>query len=101
VDEGGRAQQATGPVTLELRDDGRYRVRGEDPDLPPAGSGRFDRVDNTLVFHDLASPRAGFDLSHILGGPFDMASDDSGLVLRQENVWGHSHVLILEQTDGP
>jgi hypothetical protein len=101
VDAAGQTQQATGPVTFELRDDGRYRVRGEKPDLPPAGGGRFDRADNTIILHDLAPPRAGFDLSQILGGTFEVAADDGSLVLTQENLWGHSHLLLLEKALSP
>jgi len=103
VDEAGRSRQLEGPVFLELSDGGRYHVRGASLDLPPEGRGRFERHDDTIVFYDAGPPRAGFDLSQILEGPFEAASDERGLVLSQENVWGHSHLLVLEKsaTDVP
>jgi hypothetical protein len=96
LDAYGNAQQVSGPVTLVLGG-GRYRVEGQAIDLPPEGSGRYERHGGYFVFRDTAPPRAGFDLSLILQGDFEVAEDESGLILSQENTWGDSHLLILER----
>jgi len=38
----------------------------------------------------------GYNQSLIIEGPFSLAQDDGGMVLTQENLWGHSHLLILD-----
>jgi hypothetical protein len=99
MDAHGNAQQVSGPVTLVLGSGGHYQVAGEEIDLPPEGSGRYERHGGTFVFRDTAPPRAGFDLSLILQGGFEVAEDGSALILSQENTWGDSHLLILERSD--
>jgi hypothetical protein len=99
MDAHGNAQQVSGPVTLVLGSGGRYQVAGEKIDLPPEGSGRYERHGGYFIFRDTAPPRAGFDLSLILQGGFEVAEDGAALILSQENTWGDSHLLILERSD--
>jgi hypothetical protein len=102
VSDDGSTLQATGPVRLELSDGGRYEVDGEAADMPPAREGRYHRAGESLILTDTSSPGAGYDLSLILEGEFQAAVDDATgrLVLTQTNLWGHSHLLLLDEVDG-
>lgn len=98
VELDGSVEQQSGPVRLVLAGDGDYEVEGERYDLPPKGRGHYTRLeDGTLVLDDRAFATAGFDLSLILEGPFQAAEEGTSLVLTQENLWGHTHHLVLER----
>ncbi len=97
VDADGTALQQSGPVTLILRDDGHYWIEGDRFDLPPKRSGSFFRDGEEIVLHDMTPATAGYSLSLVLDGSFRLAEDETGLVLSQEDPWGHSHLLILEK----
>jgi hypothetical protein len=101
VDADGEGQQQSGPVTLELGANGRYRVAGEAIDLPPARAGQFVRHRDELILVDTAPATAGYSLNLILSGTLQLAEDGETLILSQENIWGHSHLLILERNAGP
>lgn len=100
VGDDGGTLQASGPVTLSLSGSGHYVIKGNAPDLPPSREGRYHRAGESLVLTDQSMPGAGYDQSLILEGEFHAASSDATgtLVLTQSNVWGHSHLLLLERT---
>lgn len=98
VELDGRVSQVSGPVRLVLADGGDYEIEGSRDDLPPRGEGHYDLEDGgTLVLDDQGFATAGFDLSLVLKGTFQAARDGDALVLHQENLWGHTHDLILQR----
>lgn len=97
VELNGAVAQATGPVRVELTSDGHYEIEGDGRDHPPHGKGDYDRRDGQILLDDRMPPTAGYDLSLILEGPFEAAEAGSSLVLTQENMWGHTHLLMLER----
>ena len=100
--ENGTTQQVSGPVRLTLDESGHFWIEGERQDLPPRGEGRYEREGTLLTLFDRGPVSAGFDLSLIVRGPFETAEDDGTLVLRQENPWGHSHLMLLQRSEpGP
>ncbi len=101
VDAEGEAQQQSGPVTLELIGNDRYEISGGAIDLPPTRAGGFARHGGEIILVDTAPPTAGYSLNLILSGTFRLAEDAKTLILSQENVWGHSHLLILERSVEP
>lgn len=95
----GHPAQVSGTVRLVLDDRGNYRLESAASDTPPSGAGRYTREGNALILADLSPVTAGFDLSLILDGTFEVAESERGMVLRQENVWGDTHVLLLERVE--
>ena len=93
----GNTMQVSGPVRLTLDDHGRYELRSDSSDTPPPGAGKFLWQGSEFTLADLSPVTAGFDLSLILDGTFEAAESETGLILRQENLWGDTHLLILER----
>jgi hypothetical protein len=96
VDGDGSVRTVSGPVQMYLEQNGRYQIKGAQRDLPPPGSGKYEKYDEVMFLRDLAPVQGGYDLSLILEGTFDLAQDGGDLVLQQENAFGLSHLLILE-----
>ena len=63
--------------------------------------GRFVQHRDELILVDTAPATAGYSLNLILSGTFQFAEEGETLILNQENIWGHSHLLILERSSRP
>jgi hypothetical protein len=98
VEVDGTVSQMSGPVRLVLAESGEYEIEGTRANHPPRGSGHYELPgDETLVLEDRSDATGGYDHSLILGGSFRAAREGESLVLHQENLWGHTHHLMLEQ----
>ena len=100
IGDDGETHQRSGPVEFEITNGTRYALEGPAYDFPPAGIGRLDRRDGSWVLIDTGPVTGGFDRSLIVDGPFTVAADGEALVLRQENLWGTSHLLLLDRVAG-
>ncbi len=100
IGDDGETHQRSGPVRIEVTDGTRYSLEGASFDFPPAGTGRLEQRDGTWVLVDTGPTVGGFDRSLVVDGPFAVAAEGDALVLRQENLWGASHLLVLDRVAG-
>ncbi len=93
-------RRESGGVWMRL-EDGRYQIEGEQPLLPPAGSGNYRIEGHTLVLEDTAMHTADFDWTLILHGRFDIEIGDRGWIrlVQDDPEHGRRHELELRRQD--
>lgn len=98
TNEDGTQRTRSGPVKLELRQDGKYFCSGNSDCIPAGGSGTYSLKGGEIIFNDENFWTADFDWNLILNGEYTFTMEGKRLHLsaNKNNVGHYAYDLVRE-----